>query len=233
MKLKITALALVFSGILSMKAQQSEITANNKDSRFLITADFNYSYRIGEISDNIQGPQRDYMKKLKSGISYDVSAYYLFKHIGVGLKYNTHRSKGEINNASITAPNGETGFGTLSDDITISFYGAGVIYEIGKSYSRHKGYIESGLGYIQYKNDAYALGSYEFKGGTLGAYAGISYQYEAFDNFSIGPKLNLMTGVLTEYKLTYPDGDTRRVDLDDEGESLTSINIGLIVSYRF
>lgn len=230
------ALFLLLStcGLYAQDVTTAAFTVDN-DPKFIVSANFNYAYRLAKIDKSYSDIQRQYLKNLKSGLSYDISAYYMVNDfIGVGLKFNSYNSSESIDDADIIAPNGDSGFGRISDDVTISFYGVGAIYNLLERGSKHVVNMEVALGYMGYKNDAYALGDYKFKGSTFGASLSISYQYMAFENFSIGPKFGLTGGALKKVELTGPDGFSETVKLDSEdAESLSRLDMGIVASYRF
>lgn len=237
MKLSLTGMLFLLLSTCCLYAQDATtatFTVDN-DPKFIVSANFNYAYRVAKIDKSYNDIQRQYLKNLKSGLSYDISAYYMVTDfIGVGLKFNSFNSSERIDDADIIAPNGQSGFGSLSDDITISFYGVGAIYNLLEPGNKHVVNMEIALGYMGYKNDAYALGDYTFKGSTFGASMSISYQYMAFENFSIGPKLGFTGGALKKVDLTGPDGYSETVKLDSENaESLARLDMGIVASYRF
>lgn len=218
--------------ITTVKAQDN---AAPREPRFIVLGNINYSYRLAKIDNSYTGFQRQYLKNLKSGISYDFSAFYMVsRELGFGLKFNTYNSSESLDGVTAVAPNGDSGYGSIGDDITISFYGIGEIYKFGKSGSRHSGFVEASLGYMRYNNDAYVLGNYTLTGGTFGSALSVAYQYEAFDNFSIGPKFSLLAGSIRKYDIEGPDGFSGKLKLDrDKAESLVRMDLGIVASYRF
>lgn len=227
-------LLLSTCGLYAQEVTTATFTVDN-DPKFIVSANFNYAYRLAKIDKSYSDIQRQYLKNLKTGLSYDISAYYMVSDfIGVGLKFNSYNSSERIDDADIIAPNGDSGFGSIADDVTISFYGVGAIYNLLERGSKHVVNMEVALGYMGYKNDAYALGDYKFKGSTFGASLSVSYQYMAFENFSIGPKLGLVGGALRKVDLTGPDGYNETIKLNSENaESLSRLDMGIVASYRF
>ena len=205
------------------------------DPKFLVTANVNYGYMLAKIDNSITGIQRQYLKNLKSGVSYDLSAYYMVGDgLGFGLKFNSFNSSESLNGVSVTAPNGDSGYGRISDDITISLYSIGEIYKFGNPGSRHSGFAEAAIGYMRYTNNAYALGNYTLTGGTLGSTLTVAYQYEVAKNFAIGPKFALLAGSIRKYDIEGPNGFRDRLRLgNNESESLLRMDLGIVASYRF
>lgn len=235
--------SFVFASVLTAMScisafSQEEAKEEKKegDEHFMVTADFNYAYRLAKIDNSFNVNDEAYLKTLKSGLSYDVSAYYMYStYTGIGLKYNMYKSSGSAHDAYIIAPNGEIGYGTASDDITMSYIGLSIIENMIKRVStKHKLYLEASVGYQYYKDKVEALGSYTVSRGCLASDLGFSYQYEAFENFTIGPKISLIGGIIGKVKIEGPDGFNETVKFEgDKKELLLRLDAGLTASYRF
>jgi hypothetical protein len=220
-----------------MGFSQETVTEEKKEkqSYFKVTADVNFAYRLAKIDNSFNVNDEQYLKNLKSGVSYDISAYYMYsEYTGIGLKYNVYKSSASAHDAYITAPNGDTGFGFASDDITMSYIGVSMIENLIKRETKHKLYLEASIGYQHYKDEVEALGSYTVSRGCLASNLGFSYQYEAFENFSIGPKISLTGGTIGKVKIEGPDGFNETVKFDDDKkELLIRFDAGVTASYRF
>lgn len=230
-------LSVIISGF-SVKAQQLAVASINHHPKFFVTADLKYSYRLGGGGNYFSPEQEEYTDKLNSGINYDVSAYYyFFKDLALGLKYSVHSATGELRNSYVDFPHGYSRISKLfTNDIMISFYGLGFIYEIPTSNKWINCYVEAGMGYVDYRNDAEIDSElrYKYTAGTFGAYAGVSYQYEVVDNFSVGPKLNIVYASLSGVDYTDPYGNKKFITVEDRNfRYLTNINIGLTAGYKF
>ena len=140
----------------------------------------------------------------------------------------------ELNNVFIeSTPAGDSGFGSISDDISISYYGFSIMY-MSNSDGPHIFSAEVGLGYMDYSNDAEALGSYKFKGGNVGGALTLSYKYGFSEHFAIGPQIGLIGTALSEIKVEGPHGYRQTLILKDENkESLTRFDFGITAMYRF
>lgn len=146
--------------------------------------------------------------------------------------FTNHR--GSAHDAYITAPNGDEGFGNASDDITMSYIGLSMIENLIKRETKHKLYLEASIGYQHYKDEVESLGSYKVTRGCLASGLGFSYQYEAFENFSIGPSIRLIGGTLGKVNIEGPDGFDEMVKFDgDKKELLIRFDAGITASYRF
>lgn len=230
--------ASVLTAISSFSVFSQEAATEDKkekQSRFMVTADVNYAYRFETPDNSFNVNDEVYLKELKSGISYDISAYYMYtEYTGIGLKYNRFASSASAQDAYITAPNGDTGFSHASDDVTMSYIGLSLIEDLLKKNPEHQLYLEASLGYEHYRDEVEALGSYTVSRGCFASSVGLSYQYVAFKNFSFGPKINLIGGTIGKVKIEGPEGYTEMIKFDnDKKEFLVRFDVGLTASYKF
>jgi hypothetical protein len=207
-----------------------------KESNFLLLANIGQSFRVAATPKGLGSEQREYMKKLKSGLSYDFSAYYLKdSQTGIGIKYNVYKSDGLLQNQEITFKDGTKEIGSVSDDITISFIGPSFIISENENAKTGEANLELALGYISYKDQA-RLASQKFtiKGGNLGMIGGMGYHFRLTPHFLIGPQVNFVGGVLKKFKLVYSDGRSETIKLnDDELENLWRIDLSIGAKFRF
>jgi hypothetical protein len=221
------------------KPIENQLTTNNaskKESNFLLLANVGQSFRVGATPKGLSSELKNYMKKLKSGLSYDFSAYYLKdSQTGIGIKYNVYKSDELLQNQVITFNDGTTDIGSVSDDITIAFIGPSFIISENEKAKTGEANLELALGYILYKNQA-KLASQKFtiKGGNLGMIGGMGYHFRLTPHFLIGPQVNFAGGVLKKYKLIYSDGRSQTINLkDDELENLWRIDLSIGAKFRF
>lgn len=226
--------------VLILVVNFSNVNAQNKsnwsDTRFSIAFNVGLAYRLGELPQGLNSQQQDYLNDLKSGTSYDLTILYNRKNSegAFGLKYNLYKSKGSISNQFFVDPNGTPSFGTISDDISITFIGPVFVYDSNSPSTKHEGSLELALGYIYYENKTKLLNNYKLTGGNLGLTAGFGYKYRLFKNFSIGPQLNFVGGVLKEFTQTDSKGNETTIKFGkDEVESLWRIDLNLGAIYRF
>ncbi|WP_264530678.1 hypothetical protein [Flavobacterium sp. N502540] len=210
---------------------------NSKTSKFLITANVGQSFRVASSPDGLNSEQKEYLKKLKSGLSYDVSAYYLKDGIrGFGLKYNVYKSSGVIYDQKITSNDGVTTRGDFSDDITISFIGPSFILTENQHARIGEANLELSLGYMAYQNKAGMVSgnSVKITGSNLGMIGGMGYHFRITPHFLIGPQVSFVGGALKKLKYTYADGRTYTEKLDkDEIENLWRIDLAIGAKFRF
>lgn len=93
----IYAAALITMGCFTGFSQETDTEdKKEKELHFMVTADVNYAYRLETPENSFNVNDEQYLKNLKSGISYDISAYYMAnEYVGIGLKYNVYKSSGE------------------------------------------------------------------------------------------------------------------------------------------
>lgn len=209
---------------------------NSKASKFLITANVGQSFRVASSPDGLNSEQKEYLKKLKSGLAYDVSAYYLKEgRTGFGLKYNVYKSSGTIYNQQITMDNGETVTGDFSDDITISFIGPSFILTEDEHARVGEANLELALGYLSYQNKSTIIGNpLKITGANLGMIGGMGYHFRITPHFLLGPQVSFVGGVLKKFKYKYPDGSTETIELkDEEFENLWRIDLAIGAKFRF
>lgn len=208
----------------------------SKSSGFLLLANVAQSFRVASSPDGLNSEQKKYMKKLKSGLSYDISAYYLKDdRTGFGLKYNVYKSSGTIRNQQITLNDGINYQGDFSDDITISFIGPSFILTEGKNARVGEANLELAIGYMAYRNNSTIIGSpLKITGSNLGMIAGMGYHFRITPHFLLGAQANFVGGVLRKLKYEYPNGSTETIKLDDEEiENLWRIDLAVGAKFRF
>ncbi|WP_281310318.1 hypothetical protein [Flavobacterium flavigenum] len=209
---------------------------NSKTSKFLLLANVAQSFRVASSPDGLNSEQKEYLKKLKSGLSYDISAYYLKdERTGFGLKYNAYKSSGTLSNQQVTLDDGTTYRGDFSDDITISFIGASFILTEGQNSRTGEANLELAIGYMAYQNKSTIIGSpLKITGGNLGMIGGIGYHFRVTPHFLIGPQINFAGGVLKKLKYKHADGSTETIKLDkEEFENLWRIDLAIGAKFRF
>jgi hypothetical protein len=208
----------------------------SKKSGFLFTANVAQSFRVASSPDGLNSEQKDYLRKLKSGLSYDVSAYYLKEgKAGFGVKYNAYKSSGTLRNQDITLDDGTVFKGDLSDDITISFVGPSFILTEDTNARVGEANLELAVGYISYLNKATVAGSpIKMTGGNVGMIGGMGYHFRITPHLLVGPQVSFIGGVLKKMKYKYEDGSEETVKFgDEEFENLWRIDLAIGAKLRF
>ncbi|KOS05941.1 hypothetical protein AM493_07755 [Flavobacterium akiainvivens] len=235
MKKTLLAFLLFAASPFCALAQNTETFDVSDHEKIMVSASGFYSYRLANIQNGYTGAFREHMKQLRQGYSYQASAYYMFNYrAGAGLEFNSFKASDTMPGThDVTAPNGQTGNSRVSDDITISFYGAGLIFNIFQE-KRQKLYFHSSFGYMRFSNKAFVIDDYKITGGGLGTSISLTYQYLLFEDFSVGPKINFTGASLRRFTYKGPDGFTEKVKLpSDDREQLMRIEAGVQLMYRF
>lgn len=213
----------------------TNISTGKKYSKFILNASVGAAFRVGATPDGLTNEQKEYIKKLKSGTSYDFSTYYVKNETGFGIKYNVYNSDGLIANQSISLNDGTVIKGDFTDNIKISYIGPSMIYSQNEDSKVGEANMEFSLGYISYQNNSTIIGQpIKVTGSNLGAVGGFGYHFRIVPNFLIGGQINFIGGVLKRLKYTYADGTTETVKLNEEElENLWRIDLAIGAKFRF
>lgn len=185
-----------------------------------------YAWRTAKTPSNLSRQEKDYVKGLKGGVNFDISAYYHLKgNIGLGLKYSNFSASSD-GRISVMSPNGQTISANVSTKDNISFFGPAFMYSNFNDESKHKLYYDIALGVISYTTKT---GTVKGTGSNLGLDANVAYQYALSKNFFIGPKVGFTAGTLSKMKF---NGTT--VDFgDDQKEGLHRVSLSAAATFRF
>lgn len=231
MKLKLIIASLIFTlNILAQGNQEKD--SKSAAQNFLVNVSAGPSFRLAKVPPGFTPQIENYIKNLKSGFSYDVSAYYMFRPSnGIGFKFNRYNSKGTLANVSLTAPNGQQGFGNTSDNISITHIGPSYIYAKKTDQLEYK--FDLSLGYMGYLNKSNILGNYDIKGASFGITGGFGLNFNINENFSVGPQVNLIGGAINEFTIEGDNGYHGTFKLNNTVESLWRIDLGINAIARF
>ena len=224
-----------FSGTVDSKNEVFK-SISYKRPRFMFLANIAQSFRLASSPDGLNSEQKKYFKDLKSGLSYDLTAYYLKDGSnGFGIKYNVYQSSGTIRNQSLFLSDGTVISGDFSDDITISFIGPSFIISENQNSKLGEANLELAIGYISYKNDSRIIGNpLKITGGNLGMIGGMGYHFRLAPNFFFFFQMNFIGGMLKKLKYTYGDGSSETIKLnEDEYENLWRIDLAIGAKLRF
>jgi hypothetical protein len=185
-----------------------------------------YAWRTAEMPKGITYEERNYIKGLKKGVNFDISAYYHVNPIlGVGLKFSNYSASSD-GRLSVMDNQGNIVTGNVSTKDNITFFGPALMISNFSEQTRHKMFIDMGLGVISYTTKT---GSVKGTGSNLGAELNFGYQYQVSKNFLIGPKLGLTAGTLSKMKfngVTYEFGE-------EEKEGLHRVSLSAAATFRF
>lgn len=212
----------VFSISLLSFAQQTE----NKAPKISIIPSVGYAWRTAKTASGLSKTEQDYIKGLKSGVNFDISAYYHLKNIvAIGLKYSNYSASSD-GFLSGYGPNGMPMSIPVTTKDHISFFGPTVMISNFSEATRHKMYLDMGLGVISYTTKT---GNVKGTGSNLGAEINFAYQYQISKNFLIGPKVGLTGGTLNKMKF---NGQTIEFG-EDQKEGLHRVSLSAAATFRF
>lgn len=239
MKFKFILLICVLPFFVNAQDEQDTSAVTSKKQkreipRFAIKVTGGLSWRLADVSPDENDLTKAYIKDLKSGNGFEISAKYFFNSkFGVGLKYNSHPSKVRYDNMYFSY-NNQNYFGTVSDDISINTI---AVTFSGRIYNRQKtGYFtfDGGLGLMTYKDDTkIATNKVNVKGNTLGFNISAGVGVNITRNLCLVIGFNFINGTLSQYDET-ENGVKKRVTLNEsEYQSLSHIDIfeGIVFTF--
>jgi len=196
--------------------------------RWQVSLSGGYGYRPAKLNANVPSEFVSYTKKLKSGLALDGTAYYFLNPmLGLGLHANRFASSNSLADVYVTDVYGNTQYGTMSDNISITFIGPGAVFR--RTFLNHNTFlVGASLGYIGYLNRFEINTTQRIKGATAGYIAHVGYDIRLSDHFSIGAKVAATTGILGRFTV-----DGNELELDDENkENIGHIDIALGIRFR-
>ena len=183
-----------------------------------------YAWRVAETASGLSMEEKNYVKGLKSGLHFEIAAYYNVKNIGIGAKFSNYSAsssgilRGYANGQTVSVP--------VSTKDNITFFGPSVMFSNYTKPTKHKFAADVSIGVISYTTKT---GFVKGTGSNLGLETGIGYQYEVSKNFLIGPKFGFTAGTLNKMKV---NGQT--LDLGhDQKEGLTRVSLSAAAAFRF
>jgi len=195
---------------------------------FRVAINGGLSYRTAKLANNIPSDFEKYMKELKSGSHYGLDVSYFFsEQLGLGIKYSVYNSRNEIDNVSVTRPDGSTQYGKMSDNISINFIGPFISTRLLNGNKKKSFLMNFGIGYLGYKDNTVLINDYTIKGSTIGPCWDIGYDIGISKNLAIGFQLSYTIGALSQFDVS--DGiTTKTVKLEkDSYESLSRIDLSI------
>ena len=184
-----------------------------------------FGWRVAETASGLSREEKDYIKGLKSGMNFEIAAYYNAKNIGIGAKFSNYSatSNGILRGNNI---NGQPVYVSVNTKDNITFFGPSVMFSNHTKPTKHKIAADVSLGVISYTTKT---GSVKGTGSTFGMEVGAGYQYALTKNVMIGPKLSATAGTLN--KMSY-NGQTVKF-ADDQKEGLARVSLSAVAVFRF
>jgi hypothetical protein len=165
-----------------------------------------WSQRTAAIADDVPAQLKEYMRNLKSGLSYNADASYFFSEkVGMGIKYNQHYSTAEIGSHSQL----------MRDEIRIHYVGPFLSARLYGKRQKNSLVLNVALGYTAYKD----VGSFNnevitITGQTAAFSYDIIYDLQLTKNLMFGVQVSLTGGALSQFEQT-KNGHTETVELPD------------------
>lgn len=232
MKKPALLLALLFSVQFSFGQTSEEVITAGKE--FRVAFQGGVAYRLARISGDTPSILKSYAENLKSGYSVGVdAAYFLKPSWGLGIKYNRFGSRAAVTNMAITYDNGSSAYGSISDNISINFFGPSYVSKYTLANPRHIFFGGMSLGYLGYHDDAVLVNrSFQITGATLGAAFDAGYDYKVSKYITLGAQASVVGGTLS--RITMQEGTVKTsMDLDEQNrENLSRLDISAGVRFK-
>ncbi len=196
------------------------------------SANGGFSFRTAKISKSVPSDLRNYVKDLKSGGHFSLDgAFFINPNIGLGFKYNQFSSSNKID-AIVTDydQDGNNDYGSMSDNITISFFGPMISTYSPSANKRNALFSNFAIGYLSYKDEGEFIIPVQLKGNSLGLIGDLGYQFGLNNNLSLAFTLSYTLGTLSKLDKTI-QGSTYKIELEDgnyENLSRIDLSIGLV-----
>lgn len=206
---------------------------DNELPRFRIAFQGGWSYRLAKVLD-VESELKEYLKGLKSGFHLGVDgAFFFTENYGAGLKYAYFNAKNEMDNVTVTTPDGESKTGTMQDKTNIHYFAPEFWSRFPFAENKLVLLAGASIGYLRYIDNATLVDPLTITGGTVGVGFDIGLDYMITPRFGVGANLGLIGGSLSSLK--YDDGTSETtVNLEDnQRENLTRLDISAGVRWCF
>jgi len=195
--------------------KKAKVKSYLESKRFQIGTQVGYAFRTAKIADIIDDSSfRQHLKNLSSGVNIGLDAHYFINEtIGLGIKYNTFRSKATLREANLVSRT------------NITFIGPSIMTKLLSANKKNALILSSSLGYIALKGQstfgqAPAIVS---KGSSVGAAIDIGYDFGINDFLSFYIGTSWTTGAISRIETS--DGFTTQTEDLPEPEGLSRISI--------
>lgn len=207
---------------------RERVIGNRIYKHFRIALNGGYGYRTNKMSSTIPSDFSEYSKKLKNGFEFGGDlTYYFTEPLGIGLKYSSFKASNSMSNIYIEDSNGNRRYGSMSDNIGISFIGPVFSTRFLNKDKTNAFLMNVALGYMGYKNNYTLIDPYKLTGSTMGMTFDIGYDFKFSSNLILGVQLSAISGVLTGYKL-FDGSTTQNIELQKENyEGLNRLELSL------
>lgn len=222
---KLIFAVLLISGLAHSRLNAQQLTGADEKSDSTAVIDtpkwffgLNGGYGKRLYRSGMQATRADinYHRNLKSGIFFGGElAYFPWKKVGIGLKYDRYQSKAETDK--------------LSEDVTIQFMGASLIHRAPLGKSRNSVLTSLLLGYQPYQNNTVSGEEvFTFRGKTMGWGISVGFERRLSRKFAIHLTGTAIMGAA--YRLTRETAfstETLKLSKDDSVDlSRASVALG-------
>lgn len=209
-----------------------ETSLSKRTDRFRLAAHGGFSYMMARVADNVPSDFKDYIRQLKTGYHFGADAtYFVSESYGLGLKYCLFKSKNSIDNIYAVGPNGQTRYGKMSDDLSISFFGPSLVNRSSNNDKSRTFIAGFAIGYMGYLDKKVIIDSYTLTGATMGLSFEGGYDIKLKGNSGIGFQISYISGLLSEFIID--NGITKETMKFPKGEFESLHRIDFSIGYRF
>lgn len=224
------AVSLALTGIVNAQSiVSSDRTIDRTVPTWRIAVQGGFVYRIGKVDNSLGAEMTEYLESLRKGFCYSADVtHYFSEALGVGVKYSDGRFSGSVLGTA-TFIDGSTRSGTCSDKIDFRLVGPFLSYRWVSANARNAFYINYGLGYLGMTDDSVVItDSFTMKGGTLGQFSDIGYDFSITKKLALGASVSFIAGTLSSYTIYNSGGSSQSFQLEkDEYESLDHLTFSL------
>lgn len=209
------------------KAQKPRIV---QDDRLAVSFNYGASYRLGKLSDDIPGSDREFYEHMKWGHNFNGDAVWYFNDgLGLGLKGSCYKNTLEHGGS---LPSGVIYLG--GDYSTMTYIAPEVSCRVKSG--KNAFVCNVGFGYLDFGEQVGRIQNYpwvDVHGATIGCSADIKYERYLFDWFSVGIDFTSILGKLrldeSVYHIEGVDSGYKIESVDVRDESLChyTLSIGL------
>lgn len=210
---------------------QEEVSKTLTD-RFRFAVHGGFSYTLASVADDVPSDFKDYVRQMKTGYHFGADAtYFITESYGLGLKYSLFKSKNSLDNIYAVGPNGQTRYGIMSDNLSISFFGPSLVNR-SSNHDRSRTFIAGlAIGYMSYLDKKVIIDPFTVTGSTLGLSFEGGYDIKLKGNSGIGFQISYISGLLSEFIID--DGKTKETMKFPKGQFESLHRIDFSIGYRF
>jgi hypothetical protein len=195
-----------------------------------LNAEGGYSYRTVKIPAGTPSELESYMSGLKSGYNLSIDLTYFFhKEYGITVNYSRFSASNSMENLEyIDEQTGESGMGSMEDNMLFSFFGLGVTQRklLGNGASLLISNIS--MGKLSYNNDSrviyYPL---DIEGSTVALHGLFGLDFFISPEFALGGSISYLLGSLSKIKVNGTESSL------SENENLNRFDFNVGIKYYF